>query len=141
MKKLLSLLLLLTICQAVNAQRVDKPGATYEYFCFVQRMSDAAYVVTDQPVASHFICDKEGKKVSFESDVEIINYMTRRGWVYVESIGIGDVYYVLKKIITTEKNIFQGILEIKNETKKEKRIMERPEDIQRKSAKEGLLNN
>jgi len=107
---------------AMYAQRVDKPVASYEYFCFVQRTTNKAYLITDKPVLSHYIYDKDGNLVEFENDVEIINYMTRRGWMYVESIDAGrdNMIYVMKKNVTNDKNVFQGLfLKIgKDENKK-----------------------
>ena len=111
MKKVLSLLFFVFLCQYASAQRVDKPGASYDYFCFVQRfLSDWARVITDSGQSSS-IFNENGEHVLFDSDVALINYMTKRGWVYVESIENRDnMVYVMKKSVTNDKNAFQGIL-------------------------------
>lgn len=107
-KLMLSLLLCLSTC--VWAQRVDKPGASYDYICLVERgISSSGAVITDAPRRS-YIHDKDGYAIKFESDGELLNFMTKRGWILVTSQrGEDRMMYIMKKNVTTDKNATQGL--------------------------------
>jgi hypothetical protein len=67
---------------------------------------------------------ENGKKKQFNSNGESLNYMGRRGWELVSTYTDRDfkqqmiLYYVFKKKIETEEDVFKG-LELKDSDEKD----------------------
>lgn len=67
---------------------------------------------------------EDGKKKQFNSNGESLNYMGRRGWELVTTYVDRDfkqqmiLYYVFKKKIETEEDVFKG-LELKDSEEKD----------------------
>lgn len=58
--------------------------------------------------------DEKGKPIPFNSMVEVLNYMTKRGWEYVNSYPVTvtnqNVYhFLLKKYVANEEEIKEGL--------------------------------
>lgn len=83
MRKIL-LLFLLCISIGVNAQRIDKPGEPYDYFCNIQLGGDNDGIIHFPKKESMVICDSLNNPIRFESLGDVLVYMTKRGWEYVD---------------------------------------------------------
>lgn len=107
MKKIVFALLVMFSLPAFS-QRVDKPGEPYEYYCRIFYFSTNVQITlpTDDGKKEVYLRDENGKKISFATDLDVINYFTKRGWIYVEKDGS---YRIIKKIITDDKQLFESI--------------------------------
>ena len=84
MKKLI-LFLFFMLPMVVNAQRIDKPGEPYEFFCVVVKgVGNSASISFSSKNYSYRNLYNNG--AGFDNEADIINYMTKRGWQYVECI-------------------------------------------------------
>ncbi len=118
MKKLIIALLMMAAVPAC-AQRIDKPGEPYEYFIYVEPISDLsgkfkAKIDLMDKKGRDYLVDENNKKIEFNSESEVINYMTKRGWKFVDVIVANKQYDILfkkevhsdseaKSFITTDK--------------------------------------
>ena len=107
MKKIVFALLIMFSIPAL-AQRIDKPGEPYEYYCRIFYISTNIQITlpTEDGKKEVYLRDENGKKISFLTDIDAINYFTKRGWIYVEKDGS---YRIIKKIVTDDKQLFENI--------------------------------
>ena len=94
------------------AQRVDKPGEPYEYYASVYVHASTkgwtAKISFFEETKSFYIVEKSGEKKWFENLSDIVNYMTRRGWVFANS-GIRGDYLDFKKVVKSDEEAKQYI--------------------------------
>lgn len=84
MKKLF-LLSFLLLSLSASAQRIDKPGESYDIYCtvIVTNVTDATiYIGEDKEEYS--MMNDNGEKIKFGVGCETITYMTKRGWEFVQ---------------------------------------------------------
>lgn len=122
MKRLLMLFVTL-IPLFANAQRVDKPGEPYEYYCHTVakpqrvktgRNAEICYKVTLFMCAeSGCLLDKDGQEILFYDDEnELYTYMSKRGWIFVSrrefdaSIMSSTLF---KKVVTSDEQVKEGL--------------------------------
>lgn len=114
MRKLLFLLLLFITLPAC-AQRIDKPGEPYEYFIQVDFIGEIsgkfkAKINFYDGAGSQYIVDENKKKIEFNNRGDIINYFTKRGWVFVDFYDVSRYYeIVFKKEVKDDSEIKQNI--------------------------------
>lgn len=102
MKKLL-LLLLMMLPMVADAQRVDKPGEPYEFFCVLK--VETLYTNITVNDSQRELLDDNGKRIQFWNPANAINYMTKRGWLYVEKID--EKRFIFKKTVTSDEQAMQ----------------------------------
>ena len=100
MRKIL-LLILFSVFMLSKAQNIAEPGKEYDYYCIVfMGKWSKAYISMPFSEFDHAIMNEEGKKKSFNNDVELLTYMSKHGWKYVESITYdGKAAYLMKKTV------------------------------------------
>ena len=118
MKKLIIALLMMAAMPAC-AQRIDKPGEPYEYFIQIEPIGEMsgkfkAKIDMLDGKGRKYVVDENGKKLEFVNKADIINYMTKRGWYYVD-------YYIASK---TFELYFKKEIKSDNEAKANIRIEE-----------------
>lgn len=107
-------LLLLGICSA-NAQNFKNDGKPYDYFCMMQGFKNLSGVLRIQIIWANKekhenLRDEKGEKVEFKSIVDMLNYMSKRGWTYVEQVTYDKVQnYVFKKTVTSDAEAKEGL--------------------------------
>ena len=103
MKKVV-LLFLLCSCLASTAQNNIEPVETYDYYCIVYIGKwSKAYISMPFSEFSHAIMNKEGKKKSFNNHVDLLTYMSKQGWKYVESTTYdGNAAFLMKKPVRND---------------------------------------
>lgn len=70
--------------------------------------------------AKDYLVDENGDKLSFNSMVDAMNYMSKRGWQLAESYYDpleNDLFWIIYKEITTDEQIREGLM-TKEEFKK-----------------------
>lgn len=114
MRRLL-LLLFIGICPMfANAQRVDKPGESYKVYCY---MTYYRLEITIDIFDEHyFLIDEEGKKMKFESSLDVLNYLSKRGWEFVL---IDGGQYLLQKEVKSDEEAKKGLILLDRKKKKE----------------------
>lgn len=120
MKKLLFLLLLTIFPLASNAQRVDKPGEPYNYFCsieiqFVKPSSKVKYgsskVIFSFPKESCVLIDGNGVEIEIPEEtfdlLDLELFMSKRGWtlkkVYDTYVSWRQMYSFVKEVTSDEQ--------------------------------------
>lgn len=110
MRKIL-FFIVLCCCISANAQRVDKPGEAYDYFCYVYiDMSHAIVVFPDQKKKT--LADENGKAIKFKYITEVLTYLSKRGWIFVDSYGDNKTYdksVIVKKSVSADEQAFDNI--------------------------------
>lgn len=116
MKKLVLLLLFTTLCLSVSAQNYKNDGKPYAFYCqFVCEMQTSGRVtfkriVWDDIKSVTKITDKDGKVVEFNNAVQAMNFMSKRGWTFVESgLYSGFFIYTFAKTVTNDKEAREGL--------------------------------
>ena len=130
MKKLLTTLLLLAGLGLGISAFAQEAGHPYKVYCEIVSssrgiFSDKTSVELDfGQYASWWstdrkLVDEDGKTIVFNSVLDAVNYMARRGWTFeqmyvVQSITKGDsdtpaYHWILSKEITEDSQIMQGL--------------------------------
>lgn len=111
MKKILYILLFLCMCGKIDAQSVVKEGAEYYYYCRVGCSLDKYGVIyLPSEKDAMVICDSSGEQIKFQSLFEVVNYMAKRGWEYIETshgkfLTIDIDMALIKKSITDDSQV------------------------------------
>ena len=112
MTRKILLFIVLCFCISANAQRVDKPGEAYDCFCDVH--ADGQNFKVFLLEQDKILVDKDGKKIKFKNITEIMSYLSKRGWIFVDSYGDkkssnNDLHVIMKKIITSDEQALDNI--------------------------------
>lgn len=132
MKKVILALLLTMLTLGVNAQSVTKSDdGKYNVYCEVvgyntwgigkiKVMLDMGYSTKNE----NSIYGEDGKKVKFNSMMEVLDYMGKRGWKLVNTYYItmsskqNVVHYVLEKRVANDSEKTEGLI-IKSDEKEQ----------------------
>jgi len=112
MKKVIIFLMIMLMPMVANAQRVDKPGEPYEVYCF----ADCAYgTLNCQPklyfnerLLEVYLCDDNNTRIEFGCQSDFLNYLSKRGWVYIGN-GTTSSSCILKKQVTNDNQITEHL--------------------------------
>lgn len=113
MKKISFILLMVfAFCISSNAQNVKNDGKPYAFYCQIVGNENLIgqlrlKLLWDNQKEENDIRDKDGNKVEFQSMVDVMNYMSKRGWEYVEcnffgANGKNTAHYVFRKMVTND---------------------------------------
>lgn len=103
MRKLL-LFLFMCVCTGVNAQRIDKPGEPYDYYCKIRVIrNNIGIIEIPNSDSSYKFVDEKGENIKFNNHSDLLLYMSKRGWDHVETYTIID-NYTLESIIKKKVN-------------------------------------
>ena len=112
---------LMSLC--TQAQSVNQPGEKYPVYCSVKGYNfwgvgkvkvqlDLGYKTSNFET----LLDENGKQIKFNTMMEVINYMAKRGWeldqvcFFTEGMTKTNVAnYILKKYITDDEQIREGL--------------------------------
>lgn len=123
MKKVFILMAFVVAVCCAQAQSVNQPGEKYPVYCSVKGYNfwgvGKVKVQLDLGYKSNSfesLLDENGKKIKFNTMMEVINYMAKRGWeldqvcFFTEGMTKTNVAnYVLKKYITDDSQIREGL--------------------------------
>ena len=116
MKKLLCFIAMVMMTIGACAQNYKNDGKPYAFYCqFIGEMQASGKVkpkriIWDDIKGETKLTDKEGKVLEFNNMVELMNYMSKRGWTFVdcEIYGSSWYYYFFVKTVTNDKDAREG---------------------------------
>ena len=140
MKHLILTLLIAIVSLSINAQSVTKTDdGKYSVYCTVEGYNflgiGKVKVMLDMGYNSgqlNSLYDDEGKKIKFNTMVQVLDYMAKRGWRLVSTYYVSEsqtknvVNYVIEKRVSEDSQKIEG-LNIKLE-KEPKEPRERSDD-------------
>ncbi len=120
MKKVLLLIFLCAISFAVKAQNCKNDGKPYAYYCQIVGWENLAgqlriKMLWDNQRFENNLRDENGKKIEFATMVDAMNYMSKRGWDYVECVTYAEfgkqnvVHYIFRKMVTNDEEAKENI--------------------------------
>ena len=123
MKKVFIIMMMALMSLGAQAQSVNQPGEKYPVYCSVKGYNfwgvgkvkvqlDLGYKTSNFET----LLDENGKQIKFNTMMEVINYMAKRGWeldqvcFFTEGMSKTNVAnYILKKYIKDDSEIRAGI--------------------------------
>lgn len=123
MKKVFIMMALLVAVCCAQAQSVNQPGEKYPVYCSVKGYNfwgvgkvKVQLDLGNKTSSFESLLDENGKQIKFNTMMEVINYMAKRGWeldqvcFFTEGMTKTNVAnYILKKYITDDSEIRAGI--------------------------------
>ena len=111
MRKIL-FFIVLCCCISASAQRVDKPGRAYDYFCNIY--ADGTSFKVFLLGKNRILANEDGKSIKFKNITEIITYLSKIGWVFVDSYGdekssSNDLHIIMRKTITSDEQALEHL--------------------------------
>lgn len=109
MKKVFLFIMLCMMSVSVNAQNVKNDGKPYAFYCQLVGMKNLSgqlrlKILWNNLKTENNLRDEKGEKIEFFTMVDAMNYMSKRGWDYVECITYGNVvHYLFRKYVTTDE--------------------------------------
>ncbi|MBQ9236913.1 MAG: hypothetical protein IJ183_03245 [Prevotella sp.] len=118
MKKIITILFL-AACMNASAQNYKNDGKPYAFYCQLVGHENIAgqlrvEILWNNKKGEHNLRTEDGKKIEFQSMVDGMNYMSKRGWDYVECVtyshgGINVVHYIFRKFVTNDYEAKEGL--------------------------------
>ena len=118
MKKIL-LFAFLFVSVFANAQNVKNDGKPYAYYCQLVGSRNfggklRVEILWDNKGDAHHLRTEKGEKIEFKSMVDGMNYMSKRGWDYVEIVVYSEgtrnvVHYIFRKYVTNDEEAKEGL--------------------------------
>ena len=122
MRKILILLAMVAI--TAKAQTVEK----YEFYCYALHASDDRGCLMMPGQEEYLdIVDENGDAIKFKNGLDLMLYLSKRGWVYVETyteraLGIAVHPFLMKKVVTDDAQAMENLrLEKRSFGKKKKK--------------------
>ena len=123
MKRMFFLMALVVAVCCAQAQSVNQPGEKYPVYCSVKGYNfwgvgkvKVQLDLGNKTSSFESLLDENGKQIKFNTMMEVINYMAKRGWeldqvcFFTEGMSKTNVAnYILKKYIKDDSEIRDGI--------------------------------
>ena len=109
MKKSILLFTFVLLTLGIYAQNVKNDGKPYAFYCQLVGMKNLSdqlrlRILWNNIKTENNLRDENGKKIEFATMVDAMNYMSKRGWDYVECITYGNVvHYLFRKYVKTDE--------------------------------------
>lgn len=123
MKKIVIVLAMMMAVCCAQAQSVNQPGEKYPVYCSVKGYNfwgvgkvKVQLDLGNKSSSFESLLDESGKQIKFNTMMEVINYMAKRGWeldkvcFFTEGMSKTNVAnYIMKKYVTDDSEIRAGI--------------------------------
>lgn len=111
MRKIL-LFIVLCCCISASAQRVDKPGEAYDYFCKISP-GDKCFEVLLLG-SNRILANEDGKAIKFDDITEVMTFLSKRGWIFVDSYGDEKssrygLRIIMRKTVTSDEQALEHL--------------------------------
>ena len=101
-----------------NAQHELEKGKEYQVYCDIMGYNAMGIgklkVILDLGDNSKNYCslfDETGKKIKFNSMVEVIDYMSKRNWTLHSTCSVQNViHFIMMKTVTDDRQITEGMI-------------------------------
>lgn len=115
MKKTLVLLVLLALCSTANAQNFKNDGTPYYFYCEMTAMENMVGKLRltlewDNQSINENLRDEKGNKIEFASVVDMINFMSKRGWDLTQTYDYKNVVrFLFRKLVKSDEEAKEGL--------------------------------
>ena len=115
MKKVIMILLAITFSLNIAAQNYKNDGKPYYFYCQLTAKQNLSGVLRlelewDNKQDNEYLRDQNGKKIEFASVVDMLNYMSRRGWDLKETYVVQNVIrFLFRKLVTNDDEAKEGL--------------------------------
>ena len=115
MKKLILLFLFMLTSFTLSAQNYKNDGKPYYFYCQMTAFMNLAGKLRltlqwDNQLYDENLRDENGKKIEFASVVDMLNYMSKRGWELNQTYTIQNVVrFLFRKLVTTDEEAKEGL--------------------------------
>lgn len=115
MKKLLLAFLMLST-MSVCAQNYKNDGKPYYFYCEMTAQMNLSGKLRltlewNKNRAPEQLRDENGEKIEFASVVDMMNYMSKRGWDMNQTYSYGNVVrFLFRKLVTTDEEAKDGLI-------------------------------
>lgn len=98
-----------------NAQNYKNDGKPYDFFCQLLGYENLSgqlrlKILWNNEKEENNLRDEKGNKIEFQTMTDAMNYMSKRGWEYVECVNYEKVcHYIFKKKVTSDKEAKEGL--------------------------------
>ncbi len=118
MRKLFVLILAMLplIC---SAQRVDKPGEPYYVYCETS-LSISSNVTIRLNEQDFYIAKEKLGDIEFKNEADVLSYMSKRGWEYVERNQAIGGRYIMRKMVNNDNEALNYLELVPTKKKKSK---------------------
>lgn len=112
------IMLLLVMSQTTFGQEVNNESKKYPVYCVVsskaasKSLSDFRLwaVVGINEMLAHYICNEENEQIYFQTQVDILNYMSKQGWSYIEKTSnAGASEYLFMKEAASPEEAYKSL--------------------------------
>ncbi len=121
MKKILLLMMLVLSSMAVNAQNAKGNGEKYDVYCEI--VGSTKFLSTKVTIEVDFgqsqwananLYGADGKKIKFNSMMDALDYMGKRGWKLCQTYAIGSgssfvYHYIMTKQVVSDEEITENL--------------------------------
>lgn len=119
MKKIIVLLFVFLSSISVSAQNYKNDGKPYAFYCQLVGFKNLngqlrLKVLWNNIRTENNLRNENGEKIEFFTMVDAMNYMSKRGWDYVECVTYKDgsgnvVHYIFRKYVTNDEEAKEGL--------------------------------
>ena len=116
MKRIFYVLLFLALSLCVKAQDITPFEKTYDVYCVYYGQLQISGRVKPQKLIwgdskkEVKLVSQDGKEIDFKNMVDVVNYMSKRGWRFVDNETFQDRFYViLAKSVTCDDEAKDGL--------------------------------
>ena len=116
MKRVIYTLLFLSLSWCVKAQDNNQPGKTYDYFCaFYGKLQVSGKfkphkLIWGESKKEVKLVSQDGKEIEFNNIVDVANFMSKRGWRFVNNGTYIDAFYVIfTKNVSSDDEAKEGL--------------------------------
>lgn len=111
MKKIIVLLLLFVPLLA-SAQRIDKPGEPYYFYCIFNNSGtylDAKFPKDGKRVLYRVVCNKDGELIKGKPYEQSLTYLSKLGWEFVSFTEADMSEFLMRKKVVSDEEAKEGL--------------------------------
>lgn len=115
MRNLIIIFMMLFASLTASAQNYKNDGKPYYFYCEMTAQLNLAGKLRltlewDKQRTTEYLRDDNGEKIEFASVVDMMNYMSKRGWEMNQTYVVQNVVrFLFRKLVTTDEEAKEGL--------------------------------